>query len=527
MDSFYLSRHNAHTKIVAFVGKNKKVLDIGCARGGLSAKFKENGCYVVGVEVNKEAAEKAEGTCNKVLIGDIENLEVDETFDVIVLADVLEHLKDPLNVLHKLKKNLTEEGYFVVSVPNIANWSIRFRLLFGNFDYRDSGILDKTHMRFFTLKTLKELFSKAGLNIIKLEVTPNIPFITYHSVTEGLSYSLTKLWKRMLANQFILVAKKKCSMITSSIVILNYNGAEDTIECLNSLKNQTFKDFEIILVDNGSKDEEVRKLDNGIKNLNLNMNLVKLEKNLGFTGGNNRGAKIAKGEYIAFLNNDTVVDEHWLENLIKPFLKDKNVYVTAGLIKFYDDREKIQYNGSSALNIFGQLKYNPKEYNLKETKTVPGAAFAIRKSLLEKLNNELFPEHFFAYFEEIDLSWRIFNLGYKIIYVGDAVVYHKVGKSTTKKGIEWIARLNSRNKYLTFYRNLTTPYFLLVFPLLIAYDVAFFSGLILAGQKERAKGLIKGIYEFLIMKKEKSKIRNGLKFLDKKLTIPVGWRANK
>lgn len=124
------------------------------------------------------------------------------------MADVLEHLPHPSSVLKKLKKNLKKEGYFIISVPNVANWSIRFRLLFGKFDYTEYGILDKSHLRFFTRKSLERLIEEVGLKIKKLEVTPNIPFISYNDRTARLAYELTKLWKGLLACQFIVKVVK-------------------------------------------------------------------------------------------------------------------------------------------------------------------------------------------------------------------------------------------------------------------------------------------------------------------------------
>jgi len=197
--------YSAHTMLVKFTGKNKKVLEIGCATGYISKKLKENGCYVVGVEINENAAQIAKEICNKVIVGDIETLELShEKFDVILFGDVLEHLKNPKMVLEKVTNNLEKNGEIILSVPNIANWKIRLNLLFGKFNYTKTGILDETHLRFFTYKTIKYLLTSVNLKIVKEEITPSFPFFLPVSV----KYKLAKLWKSMFAFQFIFICKK-------------------------------------------------------------------------------------------------------------------------------------------------------------------------------------------------------------------------------------------------------------------------------------------------------------------------------
>ncbi len=152
------SKYWTHRKIALLVGKNKRVLEIGCSIGYLSKRMKENGCHVVGIEINQESVQIANSICDKIIEGDIENNnpylildEIKEKYDVIVLGDVLEHCKDPLSVLKKLGKYLNSEGYLVISVPNVANIHVRIALFFfGRFNYSNYGILDENHLRFFT-----------------------------------------------------------------------------------------------------------------------------------------------------------------------------------------------------------------------------------------------------------------------------------------------------------------------------------------------------------------------------------------
>ncbi len=162
-----------HKKIVHLVGAGKRVLDVGCVSGYLAERFKRNGCFVAGIEVDPEAAEGAKGNCDVVINGDIERLAEStfaaESFDVIVYADILEHLRHPEVVLGLQRRWLSRNGFVVVSLPNVAFIGIRLRLLLGQFDYADVGILDRTHLRFYTLKTARALLSDGGYLIRKIE----------------------------------------------------------------------------------------------------------------------------------------------------------------------------------------------------------------------------------------------------------------------------------------------------------------------------------------------------------------------
>ena len=162
--------------IARLVGSEKRVLDVGCASGYQAHLLAENGCITTGIEINESAAQIAREVCDRVHVADIERSHVSEIvagelYDVVVFGDVLEHLINPLAVLENVRNVLRPNGVVVASIPNIAHGAIRLALLRGDFDYQPLGILDDTHIRFFTYKTLRELFTKAGFEIEEIERT--------------------------------------------------------------------------------------------------------------------------------------------------------------------------------------------------------------------------------------------------------------------------------------------------------------------------------------------------------------------
>lgn len=171
-DSYHI---NPRFDILALIPPNtKKVLDVGCSSGELGSKLKEklNVEKVIGIEFNEDAAKIASKNLDEVFIGDAENINLpfeNDYFDCIIYADILEHLINPWTVLQKHKKLLRSEGFIIVSIPNIRHIHTFSNLLRGNWKYVDRGIFDKTHLRFFTLKSITESLQDAGYSIVFLK----------------------------------------------------------------------------------------------------------------------------------------------------------------------------------------------------------------------------------------------------------------------------------------------------------------------------------------------------------------------
>jgi O-antigen biosynthesis protein len=165
--------------IISLIPKSvKKILDVGCGYGSTAAVIKEKypDIEIIGIELSEEAAIKSQKNVDRVINGDIEIIEPDfpvKYFDLIICADVLEHTKDPWSVLKKLHKYQNDDAILIASIPNIRYIKVLLKILFNKFEYEASGVLDVSHLRFFTLHTIKKMFKECGFQIIKIKNNRN------------------------------------------------------------------------------------------------------------------------------------------------------------------------------------------------------------------------------------------------------------------------------------------------------------------------------------------------------------------
>lgn len=206
--------YEAHRLIYDKIENGSNVLDVGCATGYFAKKLKEKKCNVWGIEIDSSASQKAKKYCEKVFVGDIEKEKSlpfqKHFFDYILLMDILEHLKNPSSALRIFKPYLKKDGKIIISVPNVAFLSIRLALLRGKFAYQELGIMDATHLRFFTKKTLLEMIEKTGLRIEEVDVSSGFSQITFvgkylNHIPKIWQYKITKLFPTLLGYQFIII----------------------------------------------------------------------------------------------------------------------------------------------------------------------------------------------------------------------------------------------------------------------------------------------------------------------------------
>jgi len=164
-------------KIAGMIIPQSRVLDVGCGTGVISEMIKlHTQADIMGVEPDAERVKKARERNLTVYEGLLDENFFNEhgTFDYIIFSDVLEHLENPAEIVRIAKKGLNSSGAIIVSVPNIAHWFVRTDLLFGNFNYQDCGIMDATHLRWFTRDTIKSFFKNTGFEIAAFDYTINI-----------------------------------------------------------------------------------------------------------------------------------------------------------------------------------------------------------------------------------------------------------------------------------------------------------------------------------------------------------------
>lgn len=177
-----LKTDTSASKVTRMVGSHKRVLEVGAGPGSITRMLKEHGqCDVTGIEVDELAVEKLKDHCNEVLMVDLNNPAWVTTakergpYDVVVAADVLEHLYDPWRTLSEIRTLLGDGAYVVVSLPHVGHSGVISCLVESDFGYRDWGLLDKTHIRFFSIKNIQALFKQAGLKIVEAEFVVRSP----------------------------------------------------------------------------------------------------------------------------------------------------------------------------------------------------------------------------------------------------------------------------------------------------------------------------------------------------------------
>ena len=218
-----------------------------------------------------------------------------------------------------------------------------------------------------------------------------------------------------------------------TVIVLNWNGKDLTIECLESLKQVNYSNFNILVVDNGSTDGSVELL----KEKFPEVSILVLEKNLGYAAGNNRGfdsLKPDQPEFVIFLNNDTIVDENFIEPLVKQLLTHKKASQTVPKIYYENDPKLIWYAGgivnlwTGSIYHLGIRQYDGPAYSkTHKTKYATGCCFCMRYEEFKEFGG--FDEAFPMYSEDVDLSLWIRAAGKQVWFVPDSKIWHKVSAS--------------------------------------------------------------------------------------------------
>lgn len=277
-----------------------------------------------------------------------------------------------------------------------------------------------------------------------------------------------------------------------SIIVVNFNQRQLTLDCLKSLSKITYPKYEIILVDNASQDGSVQAIEKKFSKIIL----VKLATNTGFVGGNNAGIKEARGKYILFLNNDTKVKHGFLEPLVENLIKDEKLGIVQSKIFVMDDPDRldsvISYQTSTGfLYHKGYLDKDREEYkNFQYTFSAKGACMLIKREVL-RLGG--FDQEYFAYFEETDLCWRAWAMGYKVGFEPKSIIYHKMGATSSKMKSTFIHYHSFKNRVRTIIKNASVATLLWMLPIHLSACLLLSLYFLISGQSSGSLAILRAI----------------------------------
>ncbi|MGH7245603.1 MAG: glycosyltransferase family 2 protein [Nitrosotalea sp.] len=285
-----------------------------------------------------------------------------------------------------------------------------------------------------------------------------------------------------------------------SIIILNYNGRKRLEKCLSSLKHITFKNKEIIVVNNGSTDDSNIFLK---KNYPL-VKVIEIKKNKGFAGGTNIGVRAAKGMYVLLLNNDTKVTPHFLEPLVEDMDKDATLGAVQPQIRSMTNPKLLDSVGSfftstGFLYHYGYMKPITNELYKKPiyTYSIKGACVLLRRNEYLKLGG--LDEDFVCYVEETDLCHRIWLSGKKVLYEPKSYMYHLGGGDMQVMTKNYVTMYRAyKNRIISYVKNLSTIELIKVLPLTILFSEGFVFLTLATGKLKKALGVQVGVIAALL-----------------------------
>ena len=397
----------------------KKILDLGCGTGNLGKALKKRQpCSVYGVELNKEAAKIAEKNLDAVQIDNLNRF--DPTFstvkyDCLIFADILEHLVSPWVVLKKFSSVLTDGGTIIASLPNVAHPLILENLKRGVFRYEPAGILDITHLRFFTKTTIFQMFTQCGLKITGFRPWP--------SAENPTQYHITAVRPQL-----------KFKNPATTILILTCNGWEYTEQVLNSIKINTKEPYKIIVIDNGSTDGTVDRLraDRAVLH-------IENSYNLGFAQGFNLGLMLVDTPYFVLSNSDVIVTKNWLSRMRYNIDSDEKLLILGPRSNRVSGPQQINdvpYTDNASLEEYARAGLPVTQNPITPFPRIVFFFVLIKSIALQKVG--FFDEIFkLGNFEDDDYCIRTIRAGYKAAFDNTTFIHHYGSRTFTINEIDY------------------------------------------------------------------------------------------
>jgi len=420
-----------------------RILDVGCGAGWLGEQLKRRqGATVWGIEVVRKASERAAQQLDRVWNTPVETAlpEIpEETFDCIVTADVLEHLIDPWTVLAHLRRRLVPGGTLVASIPNVGHWDVIRDLLEGTWQYASEGLLDRTHLRFFTRRSVRELFWTAGLAIRELSMIQRggggVPTAVVAALRD-VGLRVARLPEEAQVFQYLVVAERweppRTLARVGIVVVLNRDLSNDTFKCLESIKRLDYATVDTVVVHYGPAD--------GARDAILvrfpEVAFLEAGESLGDAIGANLGIRHALeggAEYVLVLNGEVIVDRTLLTRLMKTAALTPEAGLWGPRI-CYDSRPESVW--ATGFNWCPQGQNFVRECEAEEALTEDSAhgvdalteyAMLVRRDVFERVG--MFAPEYLLCWKEMDFCTRAIEQGFECFVVPAALAWRRSGGS--------------------------------------------------------------------------------------------------
>lgn len=453
------------------IKRGAKLLELGTATGYFGRFLVEKlGCTVDGIEKDPLMAESAKKWYRTLLVDDLETISladrIDDVYDYIICADILEHLKEPLHVLESLKLFLKKDGEILVSIPNIAYAGVVLAIINGDFPYRNEGLLDKSHLRFFTLKSFLRMlfelryivkriervrlpFEKSEFAGIIQEIDPQIKNYLFRLPDSDVyQYILSIGLNRLVDGPYN--SKPKLSTCPEEekidIIIPVYKGEIETKNCIDSVLSYKQKaSFEVIVINDNSPDTFIYEYLYDLSEKDL-ITFIYNPENFGFVASVNFGMALHSKRDVIILNSDTIVANDWVDRLRRCALSDPMI----GTVTPFSNNATIcsypvfcadnELPDGMSVEDMDTLFKNINASKMVDIPTGVGFCMYIKRSCLNNIG--MFDVESFGkgYGEENDFCMRASKAGWRHVLCGDVFVYHKGGVSfsTSKDNLERI-----------------------------------------------------------------------------------------
>jgi GT2 family glycosyltransferase/2-polyprenyl-3-methyl-5-hydroxy-6-metoxy-1,4-benzoquinol methylase len=428
----------------------RRMLDLGCGGGRLGAHLKQRQpCEVWGVERDAAAAERARSRLDQVETGDVSDPALSfpaQTFDAIVCADILEHLRRPQDLLRRCREWLAPGGRLIASLPNIQHHSVLTGLLEGNFTYEPAGLLDEDHVRCFTRREIEKLLERSGFQVETLRIVPGRGWDEWTAAGQpgevrigGLTIAGLSRERAadFFAYQFLVIAQPvpPPEWGLTSIILVTHNQGTYTRQCLESVRFRTDEPYELIVVDNGSTDGTPEYLE-----AEPDVLLIRNTENRGFPAAVNQGMAVARGAQLLLLNNDTVVTTGWLRRLLTALHAEPQIGLVGPVSNQVSGPQQIDvpYRDLSGLDGFAWDWGRRHARQVVDLDRLVGFCLLLKRDDYEALGG-LDEQFGVGNFEDDDYCRRARLAGYRTVVAVDSFVHHFGGRTFLASGVDFAA----------------------------------------------------------------------------------------